>query len=48
MVVLPPQGASGTYGQLPDIGADTIRAPRDGFTRVSSLLQYGVLEIRLL
>ena len=35
MVVLPPQGASDTYVQLPDIGADTIRAPRYGFARVS-------------
>ena len=33
MVVLPPQGTSGTYGQLPDTGADTIRAPRYGFAR---------------
>ena len=31
MVVLAPQGASDTYGQLSDIGADTIRAPRYGF-----------------
>ena len=30
MVVLAPLGASDTYGQLSDIGADTIRAPRDG------------------
>ena len=35
MVVLAPHGASGTYGQLSDTGADTIRAPRVGFTRVS-------------
>ena len=34
MVVLPPQGASDTYVQLPDIGANTIRAPRYGFARV--------------
>ena len=34
MVVLPPQGASDTYGQLPHTGADTIRAPRHGFARL--------------
>ena len=34
MVELPPQGASDTYGQLPDTGADTIRAPRHGFARL--------------
>ena len=33
MVVLPPQGVSDTYGQLPDTGADTIRARRYGFAR---------------
>ena len=38
MVVLPPQGASDTYGQLPDIGADTMRAPRYGFTLRSYFL----------
>ena len=36
MVVLAPHGASGTYGQLSDIGADTTRAPRHGFARVNS------------
>ena len=35
MVVLAPHGASGTYGQLSDIGADTKRASRDGFARRS-------------
>ena len=39
MVVLPPQGASDTYGQLPDTGADTIRAPRHGFARVNSTVK---------
>ena len=40
MVVLAPQGASDTYGKLPDIGADTIRAPRYGSTRVPFIVKW--------
>ena len=39
MVLPAPHGASDTYGQLSDTGADTIRAPRYGFTRVHFIVK---------
>ena len=48
MVVLAPHGASDTYGQLSDIGADTMRAPRYSSTPLTFFTVHEIEVVRTL